>query len=185
MLNQIIQALYFFLPAYIANAVPVVMARYKLCEFLNVPVDFNGKIRGKPLIGPSKTWRGLIFGTIGAMLITFLQFCFYEAIPPGQKEFLYMFPYEFPAILYLGFLMGIGEGFGDTVKSFFKRRMNKKNSAPFFPFDQMSFLGALLLSFLYYIPSATHIWIIVIVSPLIPICANIIAYKIGWKKVWW
>jgi CDP-2,3-bis-(O-geranylgeranyl)-sn-glycerol synthase len=90
-----------------------------------------------------------------------------------------------PSVLWLGFLMGLGEGFGDVIKSFIKRRLNIGSGKPFIPFDQMSFLGALLLSLIFYVPSGGHILAIIVISPLLPVIANIVAYNLGWKKVWW
>ncbi len=179
----IAKALYFFFPAYIANAVPVLLCRFRLFEFLNVPVDFNMKFGGEPMVGATKTWRGIIGGVFGAMLFIKVQFLIYEFFP--SSAFLYLFPYEFPNILILGALFGLGEGFGDVIKSFIKRRLHVKSSAPFFPFDQFSFIGALLLSFLYFVPEVPYIIAILIISPLFPIVSNIVAYKLGWKKVWW
>jgi CDP-2,3-bis-(O-geranylgeranyl)-sn-glycerol synthase len=183
MLITIIQALYFFLPAYIANAVPVFLARYRMLEFLNIPVDFNLKIGGIPVTGPNKTYRGIIGGIIGAMLMVTIQYGIHQAW--AGHEMLYLFRYEFPSVLFLGFLMGLGEGAADVIKSIIKRRFHVKSGAPFIPYDQMSYLGALLLSFFYYIPSAGHIWSIILISPILPVLANIIAYRAGWKKVWW
>jgi CDP-2,3-bis-(O-geranylgeranyl)-sn-glycerol synthase len=183
MLVTVIQALYFFLPAYVANAVPVLLARYKIAEFLKVPVDFNLKIGGKPAVGQNKTLRGLIGGAAGAMLTVYIQSLIHDYWP--GREFLYLFPYEMPSVLWLGFLMGLGEGLGDVIKSFFKRRLNIDSGKPFIPFDQMSFLGALFLAFFFYLPPGGHILAIIIISPIIPVIANIVAYNLGWKKVWW
>lgn len=183
MLITIIQALYFFLPAYIANAVPLILARFKVCEFLNVPVDFGMKIGGEPLVGRNKTWRGIIGGVLGAMLVVAIQTLVHDSWV--GREVLYLFPYSMPSILWLGVLMGLGEGFGDVIKSFAKRRARVKSGGPFFPFDQLSFLGALGLSCLFYTPPAAHIWAIVIISPIIPVISNIVGYFLGWKKVWW
>ena len=97
----------------------------------------------------------------------------------------YLFAYNFPDVLLFGVLLGFGEGLGDAIKSFFKRRLNIASSMPFFPFDQFSFLGALILGSFYYVPSVGHIFVIVILSPIVPVFANLVAFKLGWKKVWW
>lgn len=183
MLAVIIQALYFFLPAYAANAAPVLLNRFKIWETLNVPVDFNGKIGGQSVFGSTKTVRGIIGGILAGAAVVFAQALIHSFLP--QREYIYIMPYPLFSILWLGILMGLGEGLGDLLKSFVKRRLGLKSGAAAFPLDQTSYLGALLLSFLYHIPPAGHIWAILIISPLIPVVANIIAYKIGWKKVWW
>lgn len=183
MFNIIFQSLFFFLPAYISNAVPVFLEKLHWFEFLRVPVDFGHRLRGNYLFGSTKTFRGIIGGAIGGIFTIFLQALLYNYVPASHGWFL--LPYDLPNILWLGFLLGIGEGLGDLIKSFFKRRLQLASSAPSFPLDQMSFLGALGLSLLYFFPSPFHILSILIISPLVPLIANLLAYKVGWKKVWW
>ncbi len=183
MANTIIQALYFFLPGYVANAVPVILARFKVLEFLNIPVDANKKLGGEPVFGKTKTWRGIIAGAIFGLIIASLQTVIYQQFP--GSHFLNLFPYEFPFMLLLGFLQGLGVGLGDLLKSFFKRRMHVPSTAPFIPFDQLDFIGGLILCLpVYQIPPA-HLLVLLLVSPLLPVISNLTAYKLGWKKVPW
>lgn len=183
MFNIVFQSLFFFLPAYISNAVPVFLEKLRWFEFLKVPVDFGYKFRGHYLFGSTKTFRGIIGGAVGGVLTILIQSLLYMNVPSVQGWFL--LAYDLPNILWLGFLLGLGEGLGDLIKSFFKRRMKLASSAPCFPFDQMSFLGALGLSLLFFSPSPFHILSILIISPLVPLIANLLAYRVGWKKVWW
>lgn len=183
MLFVIFQALFFFLPAYAANAAPVLLDRLRAFTFLAVPVDFNIKLAGNPLFGVTKTWRGIIGGAAAALIIVFIQGLLLFIFPSWSD--LFICSYRFPDVLLLGLYMGFGEGVGDLIKSFIKRRLNIKSSAPFFPFDQMSFLGAVFLSQLYVQTPVYHLVAICLISPLIPVIANIAAYKLGWKKVWW
>ncbi len=183
MLLVVIQALFFFLPAYISNAVPLFLAKGDWFKFLNVRVDFGYKPDEYSLFGKTKTYRGIIGGTLGGIITIYLQTLFYNFYP--DWHFVFLFSYELPSILLLGFLLGIGEGLGDLIKSFFKRRLKIRSSAPAIPLDQSGFLLALLLSYLYYGPGIWHASVIIIVSPLIPLTANIVAYRIGWKDVWW
>jgi len=183
MLNTIIQALYFFLPAYAANAAPVIFARFNWWAFLSIPVDLNLKIGGQPLFGLTKTWRGILSGVLAGVAVSLIQFLVHEVFP--AREYLYLFRYSIEGSIALGLLMGLGEGMGDLAKSFVKRRLKLKSGAAYFPLDQTSFIGALLLSFIVYIPSAGHIWAILLISPFIPVIANLIAYRAGLKKVWW
>lgn len=179
----IIQALFFFAPAYISNAVPVFLTKVNWFKFLNVPVDFNYKPDGYNLFGKTKTYRGIVGGTIGGVVTVYLQSLLYAYFP--DLHFLFLFQYDLPTVLILGFLLGIGEGLGDLFKSFIKRRLKIRSSAPAIPLDQSSFLMALLLAYLYHGPGLNHALAIIIISPLIPLTANVIAYRIGWKDVWW
>lgn len=179
----IIQGLFLLLPAYAANAAPILLARFQVFEKWNRPVDFGFRFMGEPVFGPTKTWRGIIGGIFVACAIVFAQVLLNKFAPSTSP--LFLFPYQLPDVLFYGFLQGFGEGFGDLIKSFIKRRLHIKNTAPFFPFDQSSFLGALVASFLFYIPDKAHLIAIIVISPFLPVLANIIAYKLGWKKVWW
>lgn len=183
MLALIAQALYFFLPSYIGNAAPVLLNRLGWCKFLFVPIDGGKKLWGEPLFGKTKTWRGLLGGALAGTLVAAAQYGVYISFP--SSHWLFLFPYDSVSVLGFGFLLGLGEGLGDLAKSFFKRRLHIQSSGPFFPFDQMSFLGAVLLGSLYYLPSFEHLVVIVIFSLIIPVVSNLVAYKLKWKSVPW
>jgi CDP-2,3-bis-(O-geranylgeranyl)-sn-glycerol synthase len=179
----IIQSIWFFLPGYFANAIPVFLAKYRLFEFMNIPVDFGIKWSHERLFGQNKTFRGIIGGIFVAISISILQYFIFIVFPVLNS--LFLFNYQIPDILLLGFLQGLGVGLCDLIKSFFKRRFHLKSGAPFVPFDQMDFLGGLVLSFFVFIPSSAHILTIILISLPLPLVANLFAYKIGWKNVWW
>jgi CDP-2,3-bis-(O-geranylgeranyl)-sn-glycerol synthase len=181
--STVIQALFFFLPAYAANAAPVIFARYGWWKRMAVPVDMGVRMGKTEMFGRTKTWRGILAGVAAGVLVAVIQYLVHEIAP--WREYIYLFRYTFLQSVFLGLLMGLGEGAGDLVKSYIKRRLNLKSGDPAFPLDQSSFLGALLLSFLVYTPPSGHILAIVIISPFIPVMANVIAYKTGLKKVWW
>lgn len=179
-------ALFYFLPSYVGNVVPIFLAwsRFFGAARFGAPIDGGRRLGGERLFGANKTWRGLIGGALGGALITLFQMGLYAWIPAWRG--LYLFPYDsFWMLVALGFLMGLGEGLGDLLKSFTKRRLGVGNGKPFFPFDQLSFLGALLLSFLVFVPEMNVVWAIILISPFIPIIANIFGYFTGLKKVWW
>ena len=63
----IAQALYFILPAYCANAIPVLFGG-------GLPIDFGRNfIDGKPLFGAHKTFRGFLSGLLVGTLVGFAQ----------------------------------------------------------------------------------------------------------------
>jgi len=181
--ETILIAIYYMLPAYLANSLPVVAARFHLFEKLNYPVDCNKKLWGNPLFGKTKTIRGFIIGTIGALLIGFVQHILYIN---NLTITISLIEYTLTNSLIIGFLLGFGGLLGDLIKSFLKRRLNVKSSKPWIIMDQIDYcIGALLLSSPFYIPSIEIIIIILITSPLFSFMANVIAYNLGWKKVWW
>ena len=130
---MILQALYFFIPAYISNMIPVFVKRI---NFLNYPIDANKTWRGKRILGDHKTWRGLFFGTLSGFLIFELQRSLYNK---GILTNLALINYS-TAPIFLGALLGFAALFGDSLKSFFKRQMDIRPGKPWVPFDQFDFL---------------------------------------------
>jgi len=175
--------LFFFLPAYCANAAPVIFAKFDWWPRLAFPVDLNKKLGGQSIFGYTKTVRGILAGIMVGMMVALIQLFVHDIIP--WREYLYLYRYTFENSLILGFLMGLGEGIGDLLKSFVKRRIGIKSGGALFPLDQMSFIVALLLSFFVFIPSWGSLLAILIISPFIPVLANLLAFKLKWKKVWW
>ena len=71
MTNIILITFYFMLPVYMANLAPLLVRKI---NFLNTPIDFNKKLKGKRILGNHKTWRGLFFGIILAIITAYIQF---------------------------------------------------------------------------------------------------------------
>lgn len=180
MFDTIIQALYFMFPAYLGTIAPVFLCKFKLLEFLNVPVDFNRKLDGEPLFGKTKTWRGIFGGAIAGMLMIFIQALILEKAPVLAP--LYLLQYQLPSVLWLGFLQGLGVGLMDLLKSFFKRRLGIPSSAPFRPYDQLDFVGGIILGSLFFQLPAGHLAAILIISPALSFGMSWIGLRIRWKK---
>ena len=155
-LSLILQAIYFYLPAYFANGMPILFGG-------GTPLDFGKSLKdGRRLFGDGKTFQGAIFGiSIGTLAFGTIQ---------GN--------------LLLAFLLSSGAILGDLIKSFVKRRLGHKDGEKFFPWDQIDFLiGATLLVSLVSAPRFEFIIIIFILTPLFHLATNYGAYKIGIKKV--
>ena len=133
----LLKCFYLMLPAYFANMAPVIVKKVSLFAF---PIDFNKKISNKPVFGKNKTFRGLIFGVIFAIIVAYLQFLLYNADFFRAISFI-----SYQNWLLFGFLMGSGALAGDLVKSFFKRRLDLKPGAKFVPFDQTDFVVGSLI----------------------------------------
>ncbi|MCX6739903.1 MAG: CDP-archaeol synthase [Candidatus Parcubacteria bacterium] len=177
----ILQALYFMLPGYCANMAPVFAAKI-FGEFFSYPLDFGWKMNNKPVLGKNKTWRGLIAAILVGILIVTLQSCLYPFIFFKNLSIL---DYTQINVWLFGLLFGLGVILADAIKSFFKRRKNLKPGDKWFPWDQLDFVGALILISLVYLPLLEIIIIISFISPLLPIAANWIGYKLKLKKVAW
>ncbi len=176
MIDLLISSLYFILPAYFANMMPVFAAKLRLP---------GGAAISKRWLGAHKTWRGFYTGYLGALLVLAGQ---WSAASQGLMEGFSILAYDRMGWMILGYagLFGLGALIGDSVKSFFKRRLGRKPGSAWFPFDQVDFiLGACLFTW----PFVGFGWevfvILLVVTPVLHFVVNVIAYFIGLKKVWW
>jgi CDP-2,3-bis-(O-geranylgeranyl)-sn-glycerol synthase len=156
------EALYFVLPAYCANAIPVIFGG-------GLPMDFGKKfIDGKPLFGSHKTFCGFFSGLLVGTLIGIAQ------------SYL---PFFQPHSVLLGFVLSFGGLIGDLVHSFVKRRLNIPPGGSFPVVDQLDFvLGSLFFSVFVLPPSLPVALIILIVTPPLHLLTNYTAYLLGLKK---
>jgi len=153
----------------------------KIFNKLAFPLDFNKKIGNKEIFGGNKTFRGLIFGVISAIIITFIQFNFYN-----NNILVNLSIVDYSNWLLIGLLMGFGAIFGDLAESFVKRRINYKPGKPFIPFDQLDFvIGALIFVYPLIILSLNKIIIILVLSFILHIIVNHVAYYTGTRKEKW
>ena len=182
MIDLIIKALYFFLPAYFANMSPPIITKIPFIKKINKPIDFNRSINNKRVLGNNKTIIGFISGVISALILFQIQkylfnFNFFQNISIlNYKEFGLLLP----------FLLGFGAMFGDLIKSFIKRRLNILSGSSFPIADQLDFvIFALLFSSFVYLPSFKIILILIVLTPFLCILINFIAFKLKLKKVWY
>ncbi|MCX6742627.1 MAG: CDP-archaeol synthase [Candidatus Parcubacteria bacterium] len=177
----ILQALYFMLPAYFANMAPVFAVKI-FDKKLAWPLDFGKTYKGKEILGKNKTWRGLFAGVATGILTVYLQRYLFQF--NFFKSLSFLDYTQINALLY-GFLFGFGVILGDAVKSFFKRRANLKPGERWFPWDQLDFLGGLILISFAYPLNFAIVFIIALISPCLPIITNWLGYLLKLKKVPW
>ena len=160
--NLIVDAFIFILPAYCANAIPVLLGGGR-------PIDGGRTLSdGRPVFGSHKTIRGFIAGLIVGTLVGF-----------GLSLVV---PYS----VLLGFTVSLGALLGDLFEAFIKRRLGYAPGASFPVADQLDFvLGALLLSLFVLPPSWQVALIVLIVTPPIHLLTNFVAYHLGVKKEPW
>jgi len=165
----VLKAIWFILPAYIANGTPVVVSRIIR---KGTPID-RGKnfIDGRRILGDGKTVEGFIAGTLVGTFTAFLQ-----AILMKNSS-----------ILLFGFLLSLGAMIGDLIGSFIKRRLGLARGAPAPLLDQLDFLlGAIFFVWLggAHIPHS-YILILVVLTPILHFMTNYAAYKLKLKSVPW
>ena len=166
------------MPVYFANMAPVL---FRKINFLNYPVDFNKTFRDKPILGKNKTYKGLFFGILFALVIAYLQFYLYRYNFFNALSF-----YDYSSWLLIGFLLGSGALFGDLVKSFIKRRRNIEPGQRYIPLDQLDYsVGALLLFCFYDVLSLDKMLIIIIMGFFLHIIVNHTAFYLRIRGEKW
>ena len=170
-IQLILKALYFFLPAYLANMAPVF---FKKLPFLNIPIH-------KKLFGKNKTWRGLMAGTMVGGVVFLIQKLLYA---DGFRSFALIDYNDFSILL--GFLLGFGAIIVDLVESYYKRKAEILPGGRWVPFDQLDFvIGGIIFSCFLYVPPAEVFLVLLIVSPLLHIATNHIGYWLGINESKW
>lgn len=175
-------ALWFLLPAALANAAPVFAAATPALKQYDMPID-GGKIwRGKRVLGEHKTWRGIIAGVIVSTLILFLQVVLYMNFEWAQYVSSGL-DYTTLPVLLLGPLFALGALGGDAVESFVKRQKDIPSGNAWVPFDQLDYIigGVLVSLFFVTLSLAQYAWIFVVWF-LMHIIASYIGYRLGMKK---
>ncbi|MBI5158591.1 CDP-2,3-bis-(O-geranylgeranyl)-sn-glycerol synthase [Candidatus Micrarchaeota archaeon] len=168
---DLLALLLFILPAYVANASPVLFGG-------GAPVDLKGKFCDrKRVFGDGKTWRGLIAGIACGSLVGVAETFFFS-----NNVFMLQ-----------GFLLSTGALAGDLLGSFIKRRSGIKRGQPSFLLDQLMFLFIALLFAAPVLASEnapfkltpTGLLVLVVLTYFLHVSTNYFANKAGLKKVPW
>jgi CDP-2,3-bis-(O-geranylgeranyl)-sn-glycerol synthase len=152
------ETVYIYLPAYIANATPVILGGGK-------PLDGDRNwVDGKPILGDHKTVRGTFTGIGAGFLVGLLQ-----------------------KSLVRGTLLSIGAIGGDLIVSFFKRRLGYKPGALFPIADQMGFIifAVILVSLTDSAPEWERALGIILATLPIHYLTNVIAWVLKLKSDPW
>jgi CDP-2,3-bis-(O-geranylgeranyl)-sn-glycerol synthase len=179
MAHLVLQTLWFFVPAYLANMAPVlVQGRF---VWLDRPLDGGRTFRGVPIFGSHKTWRGIVASVVVGAAAFVAQRLVHQAgllVPLAPMDYSV-------APLGLGVLLGLGAGVGDAVKSFAKRRVGIAPGEPWVGFDQLDFMvGAYLFAAPFHAPPPA---IFVLCLPIVfagSLLVTVIGYELGLKESW-
>jgi len=172
----IIGLVLFILPAYFANSVPVVLGG-------GAPIDGGKKWNdGQRLFGDGKTVRGFFAGVAAGVSVGALE----GLLLAGGKWGIYQGGP--PAYVLAGLLLGCGAMAGDLLGSFIKRRQGLARGKPSLVMDQLLFL-ALALLFAYPIASGLltlgAVLFLSVLTYFVHVGANVVANRLGLKKVPW
>jgi len=165
---EILKSLCYILPAYCANGAPVIFGGGR-------PLDFGKRfLDGRPIFGSHKTIRGFISGLTIGTFVGLIQWIFGANVPHLKVG------------VPLGFALSLGAMIGDLLGSFIKRRLNLKPGASLPIIDQMSFVVvALAFGSLIEPPTPTEVIIILLLTGLLHLLTNRIAYHLRIKGIPW
>jgi CDP-2,3-bis-(O-geranylgeranyl)-sn-glycerol synthase len=185
MLNYILACIYFFIPAYIANAFPPLANTFNIMNGLNKPIDGGRKISGIPVLGSHKTWRGLILEII---ICTFLVPVFFFINHYYNLGIYETIGFDYLPInpFFFGFLLSIGILLGDMGFAFIKRRLQIRPGTAFTPFDQTNYVIGSFIVLQPIMRLSFNFWLtLFLLTFFIHIVCNRIGYKLGLHKAKW
>jgi len=178
-LGVLVTAVWAMLPAYVPNNAAVLAGGGR-------PIDGGRTMGGRRLLGDGKTYRGTLVGwAAGATLGLALN-----QLNPTVADSLAGVPDLFPIAVLVA--MPLGAMLGDIGASFLKRRTGRERGAPFPGVDQLDFVvGALVLGVLaspsWFLDTFTLpvLLVVLVLTPILHVTTNGIAYLIGVKDEPW
>ncbi|MDH4213253.1 MAG: CDP-2,3-bis-(O-geranylgeranyl)-sn-glycerol synthase [Candidatus Thorarchaeota archaeon] len=176
-------AIWIGLPAWIANATPVLGGGGR-------PIDGGRYFRdGRRLLGNGKTIRGFIVGIIFGTLTGVGQFLIAPYLRPLLALYVTVTP-EMDYVLFMqipvAILMSFGALTGDVVGSFIKRRVGVESGDPSPVMDQLGFIiMALIFVAPIFEPGPIFVAILITATFFIHWLSNAIGYVLGVKKHPW
>jgi CDP-2,3-bis-(O-geranylgeranyl)-sn-glycerol synthase len=182
-------AIYFMLPAYLANASALTFGG-------GTPLDMGRSMNdGRRILGDGVTWKGTIIGILIGMGIGLIQGAVtgnmvHDLLVMGDPGIAQLVQGSITTNLVqgtlLGFALGSGAIIGDACGSFIKRRFKVERGRPVPLMDQLDFVvGAIIFASLVVSIPLNLIILIIIISIFLHLGANIIAYLLGMKNVWY
>lgn len=182
MIQTILFAIWFLLPAALSNAAPIFAATTPFLKRFNTPIDGGRKWRGHALLGPHKTWRGIVAGIVVAtfvlwfQVLAFRQFEWVRFVSNGID-------YSNLPVAILGPLFAIGALGGDAIESFIKRSRGIGSGKAWIPFDQLDYIiGSVLVSLFFLQLSLFEYVVIFIIWFLMHVIFSYIGFKLKLKK---
>lgn len=157
-INWFLGALWLFLPAYFANATPVLLHG-------GGPLDgAKNWSDGKRILGDHKTIYGTFSGVVVGIAVSFVQ---------GN--------------LIQGIFFSVGAILGDLFFAFIKRRLGIQPGKPLILWDQVGFIVVAILLGSIFEPRPTWQQDLAMIITTIPIhyITNLFAWGLNWKKEPW
>jgi len=172
-------ALWAMLPAYVPNNAAVLAGG-------GAPIDAGRTMGGRRLLGDGKTWRGTLVGTAAGTALALAL----TAVAGAVGDALGVALPGFPVLAGVG--LALGAMLGDIGASFVKRRTGRQRGAAFPGLDQLDFVVGALGCALVLAPgwfgrtfTLPVLVAVVVVTPLLHVGTNAVAYALGLKDEPW
>jgi CDP-2,3-bis-(O-geranylgeranyl)-sn-glycerol synthase len=177
-LETVIAAIWVMLPAYIPNNVAVLAGGGR-------PIDGGRTLDdGRRILGDGKTWRGTAFGTAAGFGLALVL----NRIHPFVEGVVLVDQFPIAAAVSLSF----GAMLGDILASLLKRRTGRERGAAFPVIDQLDFVVvSLVLTAIvatgWFLETFTPpvIVAVLVLTPLLHVSTNALAYVVGLKDEPW
>ncbi|MFA5232235.1 MAG: CDP-archaeol synthase [Candidatus Paceibacterota bacterium] len=186
MIYYLLSCIYFFGPAYLANASPPLAYKINIFKGLAKPVDRGMKLNDIPVLGDHKTWRGIVSEIIICTLLMPAFIWIHSFLGLNHYETIGFYAYNQINGSLLGFLLSIGIIFGDLAFAFIKRRLKLKPGAKFVPFDQTNYVigSFVVLQPLLHLDLKFWLWLLALTF-FIHLVFNRIGYNLGLHNAKW
>ncbi|MDQ2049469.1 CDP-2,3-bis-(O-geranylgeranyl)-sn-glycerol synthase [Natronolimnohabitans sp. A-GB9] len=178
-LETIVIAFWAMLPAYVPNNAAVLAGGGQ-------PIDGGRTWGDSRLLGDGKTWRGTAAGIVAGLALAGIL----NLVAADVSNAIGIDVPEFAPLAALG--LAAGAMLGDILASFLKRRTGRQRGAMFPGVDQLDFvvvslpLTALLApDWFFKVFTWGVIAVVVILTPVLHVTTNVIAYKLGLKNEPW
>ena len=151
------------------------------------PIDAGATLRGKPLFGPNKTYRGVLAVAVGTAAGVAVQILLHSAGVGRDAELL---DYRNLAVVALGFAMGAAAMLSELPNSFLKRQVGIAPGAPgagalgavFYVLDQIDMLVGVwaVLGLVVVVTAARLLWSVVFLFVAHQVLTTV-GYRLGMR----
>ncbi|MEM0351237.1 MAG: CDP-2,3-bis-(O-geranylgeranyl)-sn-glycerol synthase [Archaeoglobaceae archaeon] len=179
MLEIVAKVIWLLLPAYTPNNFAVICGGLK-------PMDFGKNfIDGRRIFGDGKTFSGFFGGILGGIFVANVQRILERFFDINLFSSLSYF--EFLSLI---LTLSFGAMLGDLFGSFIKRRLNFARGSSFPILDQLSFLVISLIissftSAFWKLFTIFDILVALLITPILHLSVNLLAFKLKLKEVPW
>lgn len=177
--TAVVTGLWAMLPAYVPNNAAVVVGGGR-------PVDGGRTLGGRRLLGDGKTWRGTAGGIVAGVVLAVGL----DGLAPATGDLVGLALPGFPPLVALA--LPAGAMLGDVLASFLKRRTGRQRGAAAPLLDQLDFVVGALVAVAVVAPAWVRttftlevVVAVLVVTPLLHLATNVLAYVAGLKAEPW